>query len=225
MSLVAIATPGGLTEISSIALHIASMWPRPITVVEADPDGGRLAVRLHGRVRPALHDLVSSLRPCSRHSSIVTGDTFGPDIRVVAAPASPDEVIEAIQHLRHSIRHLDDLLGTDVLVSVGTVRPNSPSDDLTKSADGRLLVMRCTIEDIAAVVHRRRMLQAVGPWTVLTAGGRLTTVEVARVVHWPVLADLLPADRSNSATLRRRIREFAVELDGGRDRRGVNGAR
>jgi hypothetical protein len=55
-------------------------------------------------------------------------------------------------------------------------------------------------------------LQSTGTWTVLTAGGCLNTIDVARCIHWPVLADLLPSDRRNSLVLRQRIGELAATL-------------
>lgn len=212
MSLVALGTPGGLTEISSIALHIGSMWPRPVTVVEADPDGGRLAARHNWRIRPGLGALAASLRQMHGTNSDSGAASYGADLKVVAAPASPEEVISVIPYLSDSARRIDEVLGTDVLVSVGTIRPGSPASALIESADARLLVMRCTIDDVSAVVHRRKLLQAIGTWTVLTAGGALTTVDISRVIHWPVLADLLPSDRRNTIILRRRIGEFAANL-------------
>ena len=236
MSLVALGTPGGLAEISSIALHIASMWPRPVTVVEADPDGGRLAVRHNWPLRSELGALAASLQQTPQggswawHSGSETSGSnlheqnisrrtmysrptmYGNDFRVVVAPAAPDDVITAVSKLALSPRRMEEVLGTDVLISVGTIRPGTPVSALLESADARLLVMRCTIEDVSAVLHRRGLLQSVGPWTILTAGGGLTTVDIARVIHWPVLADLLPSDRRNSLVLRQRIGELAATL-------------
>jgi hypothetical protein len=229
MSLVALGTPGGLAEISSIALHIASMWPRPVTVVEADPDGGRLAVRHNWPIRPGLGALAASLNQSPQggwawqSSREVSGQAlndpkiygrsiYGSDFRVIPAPAAPDDVITAVSELAVCPWRIEEVLGTDVLISVGTIRPGSPASALIERADARLLVMRCTIEDVSAVLHRRHLLQSVGSWTVLTAGGRLDTVDVARVIHWPVLADLLPSDRRNSLVLRQRIEEFATTL-------------
>lgn len=212
MSVVALGTPGGLTEISSIALHIGSMWPRPVTVVEADPDGGRLAARHNWRIRPGLGTLAASLQQSGSVDTDNGTASYGADLKVVAAPAAPEDVISAMRQLSESAKKLEAVLGTDVLISVGTVRPESPASTLIECADARLLVMRCTIDDVSAVVHRRKLLQATGDWTVLTAGGALTTIEIARVIHWPVLADLLPSDRRNSVILRRRIGEFAANL-------------
>lgn len=212
MSLVAVATPGGLSEISSIALHLATLWPRPVTVIEADPDGGRLSVRHGGRLRPGLCSLVASL--CGSHPTDKWNwaTAYSPDVHVVPAPTAPEDVISAVGRLSSSDLELDRVIGTDVLISIGVIRPNTPCTALACEADARLLVMRSTIDDVAAVIHRRKTLETFGTWTVLTAGGNLTTVEVARNVHWPVLADLLPSDRRNSAILRQRIEEFATSI-------------
>lgn len=188
------------------------MWPRPVTVVEADPDGGRLAVRHNWSLRAGLGNLAASVGN-AHHQVANIGNVAGKqNLRVVTAPVNPDDVIKAIGELSGSTGRLDDLLGTDVLISVGIIRPESPSETLIRSADARMLVMRCTIDDVAAVLHRRQLLQGIGEWSILTAGGRLTTIQVARAVSWPILADLLPSNRHNSAILRRRISEFAIAL-------------
>jgi len=220
MSVVALGTPGGLLEISSIALHVAAMWPRPVTVIEADPDGGRLAVRHNWHLRPGLAALTSSLRGFSNALAPVEpasteNENFGSTrghIRVITAPLAPEEVIAELRELSSTASRLEEVLGTDVLISIGTIRPGSPATALIEAADARLLVMRCTVEDVAAVLHRRQLLQSTGTWTVLTAGGCLTTIDVARCIHWPVLADLLPSDRRNSLVLRQRIGELAATL-------------
>lgn len=188
------------------------MWPRPVTVVEADPDGGRLAVRHNWSLRAGLGTLAASVGNAHHRVAEIRNVACGRNLSVVTAPVNPDDVIEAIGELSGTNWRLDEILGTDVLISVGIIRPGSPSETLMKNSDARMMVMRCTIDDVAAVLHRRQLLQGIGAWSILTAGGRLTTIQIARAVPWPVLADLLPSDRHNSAILRRRISEFAVAL-------------
>lgn len=212
MSTVALATIGGFGDTSSAVLHVASKWPSPVTVVEADPDGGRLAHR-HG-LRPGLSDLATVLR---RGTSV---QVPGRVLRIPVVPASPDpeETIVALHRIAPMVGRLQMALGTDVLFDVGILRPQSPSEGITRATDARILMMRCTLDDVAVVLHRHRTLQALGRWTVLTAGGSLTTPQVSRVIRWPILADLTPFDRRNQTVLSQRMAEFAifVESESGR---------
>lgn len=187
---------------SSAVLHIARRWPRPVTVIEADPDGGRLACR-HG-LRPGLTDLAHALRfgrPVGTQDHVSA-------VSLVPAPPDPEETIGAIDGITSVVGSLETSLGTDVLFNVGILRPSSPADGITRAADARILMMRCTLDDVAAVLHRHRTLETLGRWSILTAGGSLTTIQISRVIKWPVLAELIPLDGHNMSILARRISEF-----------------
>ena len=215
MTLVVTSTTGGLMDLATVSLHIASMWPRPITVVEADPDGGRLAARHDWDVRPGLVDLATAVRSRSdaaprlapllrRHSD---------DVSVIVAPPAVEPIMASLPVLAQHRDRLDEIVGTDVMVVVGRVRPDSPANELARAADLRLLVTRTDLEDVVALVHRSDHLRAIGSWQVLTAGGRYDAMEVARTVEWPVVADLLPDNPKASARLRQTVREL-VESTG-----------
>lgn len=211
MTVVALAITGGLTDSSEIALHIASLWPREVTVVEADPDGGRLAARKDWPPRPGLVDLVTS----SRATSDVVGElshVIDPRRRVVVAPPSPEAVIAALRLLTTSNDRLDDRLGTDVLVDVGRLRPESPALPVLEMADRRVLVVRRDAEDVVATMHRRNLLESLGEWQVLTAGGRYPIDEVRAALSWPVGADLLPSNKREAAVLRSTIDVLARDI-------------
>ena len=62
------------------------------------------------------------------------------------------------------------------------------------------------------LVHRQQLLNDFGLWKILAAGGRYTVKELSQAVEFPVLADLLPADRKSSASLRKAITALANEL-------------
>jgi hypothetical protein len=214
MALVVTTSVGGLMDLATVSLHIASLWPRPITVVEADPDGGRLAARHDWDVRPGLVDLATAVRSRSdaaprlapllrRHSEAVS---------VIVAPPAAEPIMASLPVLAQHRARLDDIVGTDVMVVVGRVRPDSPANELVRVADLRLLVSRTDLEDVVALVHRADHLRTIGAWQVLTAGGRYDTTEVARTVEWPVVADLLPDNPKASARLRRAMRELVESM-------------
>lgn len=210
MALVVTSTTGGLMDLATVSLHIASMWPRPITVVEADPDGGRLAARHDWDVRPGLVDLATAVRSRSdsaprlapllrRHSD---------DVSVIVAPPAVEPIMASLPVLAQHRDRLDEIVGTDVMVVVGRVRPDSSANELARVADLRLLVTRTDLEDVVALVHRSDHLRTIGSWQVLTAGGRYESAEVARTVEWPVVADLLPDNPKASARLRQTVRQL-----------------
>jgi hypothetical protein len=210
MTLVVTSTTGGLMDLATVSLHIASMWPRPITVVEADPDGGRLAARHDWDVRPGLVDLATAVRSRSESSTRLAPllRRHSDDVSVIVAPPAAEPIMASLPVLAQHRARLDEIVGTDVMIVVGRIRPDSPANDLVQSADLRLLVSRTDLEDVVAVVHRADHLRTLGSWQVLTAGGRYDVSEVARTVEWPVVADLLPDTPKASARLRQSIREL-----------------
>ena len=207
MALVVTATTGGLMDLGTVSLHIASMWSTPVCVIEADPDGGRLAARHNWEVRPGLVELVARLR--SSTGTPPKTDEFirhhGDGVSVVVAPPAAEPVIAALGVLASRPRMLEEAIGTDVIVDVGRARPDSPARELIAAADVRLLVTRTDLEDVVSVVHRSDHLRSLGDWKVLTAGGRYGMDEVDRALEWPVIADLLPSDRRSSGRLKEAV--------------------
>jgi hypothetical protein len=214
MTLVVTTTTGGLMDLATVSLHIASMWPRPITVVEADPDGGRLAARHDWDVRPGLVDLATAVRSRSDEATRLAPllRRHSDDVSVIVAPPAAEPIMASLPVLAQHRARLDEIVGTDVMVVVGRVRPDSPANDLVRSADRRLLVTRTDLEDVVAVVHRADLLRSLGSWQVLTAGGRYDAAEVARTVEWPVVADLLPDNPRASSRLHQAIRELGQSI-------------
>ena len=207
MTLVVTATTGGLMDLGTVSLHIASMWPNRVCVIEADPDGGRLAARHNWEVRPGLVELAARLRSQGGRQDSVSEfmRQHGDGVAVIVAPPAAEPVIAALGVLSGRPTLLEETIGTDVIVNVGRVRPDSPARELIAAADIRLLITRTDLEDVVSVVHRTDHLRSLGDWKVLTAGGRYGIHEVDRAVEWPVIADLLPRDRRSSARLREAV--------------------
>lgn len=215
MALVVTTTTGGLMDLATVSLHIASLWPRPITVVEADPDGGRLAARHDWDVRPGLVDLATAVRSRSDNAPRLAPllRRHSDEVSVIVAPPAAEPIMASLPVLAQHRARLDEIVGTDVMVVVGRVRPDSPANDLVRVADLRLLVSRTDLEDVVALVHRADHLRTIGTWRVLTAGGRYDSAEVARTVEWPVVADLLPDNPKASARLRQAVRELVESMN------------
>ncbi|MEY3071144.1 MAG: hypothetical protein RL473_1251, partial [Actinomycetota bacterium] len=95
MSIIVTGTTGGLTDLGTISLHLATMWPTPVTVIEADPDGGRLAARHNWELRPGLAELAAHVRTpaTSTLDPQSLRRTYRNDVSVVVAPPSAEQVI------------------------------------------------------------------------------------------------------------------------------------
>ena len=211
MSIIVTGTTGGLTDLGTISLHLATMWPTPVTVIEADPDGGRLAARHNWELRPGLAELAAHVRTpaTSTLDPQALRRTYRNDVSVVVAPPSAEQVIAALSIIAPHTRTLDQVLGTDVIINVGRVRPNTPASDIMRAANTRLLISRTDLDDVVALVHRQPLLKELGEWQVLAAGGRYKIDELAKAIEWPVIADLLPSDRRSSAALKLTIAKIA----------------
>jgi len=211
MSIIVTGTTGGLTDLGTISLHLATMWPTPVTVIEADPDGGRLAARHNWELRPGLAELAAHVRTpaTSTLDPQSLRRTYRNDVSVVVAPPSAEQVIAALSIIAPHTGTLDQVLGTDVIINVGRVRPNTPASDIMRAANTRLLISRTDLDDVVALVHRQPLLKELGEWQVLAAGGRYKIDELAKAIEWPVIADLLPSDRRSSAALKLTIAKIA----------------
>lgn len=204
MASFAIGSVGGLTEMGAVCLHVAALWPHPPTVIEADPDGGRLAVRYDWDLRPSLVEFADILR--SGNSSVDPIRSAARRLRsgvtvVVGAPGM-ESACSSVGVLAESMAALEECAPGDVLVDVGIVRPGSPARDLIVSATRRIIVVRKEVDDLVALAHRHELLESLGEWSVLTAGGSLRLTDVMDAIQWPILADLLPHDRKSSSRLR-----------------------
>ncbi len=220
MAVITTSTTGGLMDLATVSLHIASLWPRPITVVEADPDGGRLAARHDWDVHPGLVDLTTMTRShrATSHGSGPMTRRYSDGVAVVVAPPAVEPITASLPVLARHWTRIDEVLGTDVLVVTGRLRPDSAADQLIEAVDRRILVTRTDLEDVVSVVHRADRMRALGHWHVLTAGGQYDVADLSRTIEWPVIADLLPDNPRGSSRLRASIREFAEGIDPDRSR-------
>jgi hypothetical protein len=208
MAVISTSTTGGIMDLATVTLHIASLWPRPVTVVEADPDGGRLAARHDWDVHPGLVDLATMVRSPRATTSGPIMRKYTDNISVVVAPPAVEPIMASLPVLARHRSRIDEILGTDVLVVTGRLRPDSVANQLLEVVDRRILVTRTDLEDVVSLVHRADRMREIGDWHVLTAGGQYGAVDVARTIEWPVVADLLPDNPRGSARLRTSIREF-----------------
>jgi hypothetical protein len=219
VSAVAIGSVGGSAGATALAVSLARTWPKPCVVVEADPDGGRLAARLELAVRPGLVDLAGAARrgdqPDSALWRFAQRDRRG--LAVVPCHPAAEQVQALLRSTAEPIaRWCTSCDEHDVVLDVGRWRPGAATSTLARAAHRRVVVVRGEPEDVVALVHRRDLLAAVGGVEVVVVAGTYGRREVARVVPWPILAEL-PAD-ARRRTARRVVGQLARTLAAGDDR-------
>ena len=189
MTTLALASVKGSPGVTTTALALASWWPRPVVIVEADPAGGDLAARLGLPEEPGLVGLAASLR---RNSPARTPDAASIENYLQAAPvqttSEPAKVLTApaggrqataVLSLLSEHRSLPMPGGADLLVDLGRrVVPTDPVDQSTPlplmdPSDRIIWISRPQLADLAhlaaEVDHRKRTDPA--PLVILNGSG------------------------------------------------------
>lgn len=163
MALVTVMSAKGAPGATTASLLLANLWPRPTLVVDADPLGGDVALRLPGEYGPLNPDRgLMSLLPAARrglspamvldHAQPARGGQPvvpglpGPEQAVAVAPLWPalaDAFAGVVDH--------------DVVVDVGQIHSRSPHLALVERSDALLCVYRATAW---SVLHTRRRLES-----------------------------------------------------------------
>lgn len=213
MSVVGLTACSGSPGTTTSAHALAACWPRRCVLLEADPDGGHLAARLGLSIRPGLVDLAAIVRSgrieLEDMARVAQRDADGVDV-VVAHPAV-DQVStvlrSAARRIGHAVARVDDV---DVIVDLGRLRPSSEALPLLAECAQVLLLTGTRLEDVAALVHRRRWLAEVTASAhlglLVTAQGEHSAEEVARAVDVPLIG-VRPGRSSRRTTERRQRRE------------------
>lgn len=155
MSLLALAAGKGSPGVTTAAVALASVWPRPAAVAETDPAGGDLALRLatpHGA--PLAQDVgVVSLATAARGAVDParvwehTQTTVGP--RVLVGPMSARQAQAMNSSWEPVAQTLAGLPDGDVLADLGRLAPGAAGQALITHADLVLLLARPTREGVA----------------------------------------------------------------------------
>ena len=163
MALIALFSAKGSPGVSTTAMLTAALWPRPSILVDADPMGGDIALRM---VTPDGDPLrtdrgLLSLLPLARrglapevvldHTQVAMGGQ-----QVVAGLAGPEQS-QAVGPLWATLTTaFADLPGHDVIVDAGRAHSNAVHLPLLQQADVVVCVMR---PHVAGVVHARERLR------------------------------------------------------------------
>lgn len=165
MTLIAVAAGKGSPGVTTTAIALASVWPRPALVAECDPSGGDLAMRLSGPGGVALdptHGLLSyaaaarrGAAPLQDHLQEVEGG-----LQVLLGLQTPEQgsgLTDLWAGIASGLAREPD---TVVIADCGRLEPRAPSLEVLRRADLVLLLARPAL---GAVVHLRHRIAAVLP--------------------------------------------------------------
>lgn len=165
MSLIALACDKGSPGVTTTALALAAVWPRPAVLAECDPSGGDVALRLRAAgggpftFDRGLVSYAAAVRrgsaPLGQHLQQMEG---GLEVLVGLQTA---EQASGLTGLWSGVAAgLGSERGVDVIVDCGRLGPGSPAIDVLRRADQVLLMTRPSLD---AVVHLRDRLSALLP--------------------------------------------------------------
>lgn len=145
MSLIALFSDKGSPGATTLALALATVWPQPVALVECDPAGGDLALRLTDPAgRPALcpEPGLLTLAADARRDPTGTASTWahGQPLLAVSGPVvvpglDRPEQGAALAGLWPSIAALLARPHGDVLADLGRLHPGSPASAVAEVAD------------------------------------------------------------------------------------------
>ncbi|WP_309114721.1 chromosome partitioning protein [Saccharothrix sp.] len=205
--LVSVVSLKGSPGVTTFAVALAASWPSAgrALLVEADPSGGDLAVRLGVPAALGLVGVAAAVRHgCDaealwRHSRQLPGG-----LGVVVAPPDAEQASGALRALAEGvdvIRAAADQSDTVVVADCGRMDPGSSAMAIVQRSDVVVLLSRAHAEDLAHLLNR---LDAVGRWgrraVFLLAGTGYSTVEVAWALGVAPLGRV-PWDRVGAAAL------------------------
>ena len=206
MSLIVFGSQKGSPGASLAALAVAGAWPqregRRTVLLEADPDGGVLAVRYGLGREPGLLSLAASARHGVTRGDLWTHTQQIPGgLPVIVAPDRPDQATAALNTAGATLGPwLANLPDVDVIADVGRLGPSSPALTFTTAADIVLMVARPTSEQLMPAAERVKALRLHNESTgwCLIGSKPHSPEEIEKVYEVPVVGVI--ADDTRGAT-------------------------
>lgn len=211
MAVIALTSASGSPGVTTTALGIALLWPRPVLLVEADPTGGSglLAGYFRG-TRTYVGGLIElALTSSSLHDGLaeVSQRIEGTSVSFVAGTRSHTQAPALRELWQPMSEELSDLesTGQDVIIDAGRLGLAGSPAPLLANADLTLMVTRTTLPALSAVRSWADSAQrGTFDWqksgvVVVGEGQPYGTREVAHVLGLPVVATL--ADDPDSAAV------------------------
>jgi hypothetical protein len=217
MSTLILASAKGSPGVTTTALALSFWWQHPLILIEADPAGGDLAVRLGMSEEPGLVGLAAALRRSpiehQQKSGLIAqyAQRTLSGVQVVVAPAGSPQASSALSLLSES-DSVSPPEETDLLVDIGrSARSTGPNDEVGLGrtwgwidTPPELLIWICrpALADLAhlaaRLLHQRdsNQVQAM----VLVGVGVYPPAEIATTLGVPVIGRL-PTDPNGAAAL------------------------
>lgn len=192
MALIALAADKGAPGVTTVALALASVWPRPVLLAECDPAGGDLVFRFpaaDGRQLDPRRGLLSLAVAGRRdyqqqqvwpHVQKLSG---GLDVLLGVTSAEQGTGLSTLWRPLGAL--LAGLPEADVLADCGRLGPDGPPYDLLAQADAVVLITRPDLGDIIRLRDRATAVMAAAD----RRGRRGMTVSVLVVADPKTLKD------------------------------------
>jgi cellulose biosynthesis protein BcsQ len=167
MALVVLGSAKGSPGVTTTAIALGAVWPRPAVVADLDPAAGDLTVRYRrgdGRLLDADVGLLSLGAAVRRHDAANSGGDLAPHLQTVAgglpvlAGLSSPEQVTGLGQVWPAIAQSLRLTPQDVLADCGRLLPGSPTMPVVVSADAVILVARATLDGLYHLRERLRWL-------------------------------------------------------------------
>lgn len=205
MAIVTIGSASGAPGVSTTALMMGALWPRPAILIDADPKGGSpfLAGHLHGEMRPGLVELIMAhqqhLLPDALPRLLI--DIPGTELRVLPGLRAQVQAAAAAQvwpALLAELRRLSIEDGVDTIIDVGRLGMAAWPQPLVLGSDVLVVMCGSGLPELAAVQPWLTWLRDTGPGpavgVLLANEGRpYSAREVQRQLEVPVVG-VVPRD-------------------------------
>lgn len=214
MAVIALASASGSPGVTTTALGMALLWPRPVLLVEADPTGGSgiLAGYFRGarEYTSGIIELALSSSNVSDALADVAQPIEGTQVSMVAGTRSHAQagaVCDLWSPLAEALAELESA-GQDVIIDAGRLGLSGSPEPLLDAADLALLVSRTTLPALSALrswadFFQRPPLDLYQSAVLLVGDGQpYGAHEVSNVVDLPVVATL-PDDPESAAVFYR----------------------
>lgn len=213
MALIVLASASGSPGVTTTALGLALVWPRPVVLVDADPVGGSAVLAGYFQGRAEHNDAMVGLVLAHRDGRLAEGLRSGlmtiPDSQALFLPgvrshAQAASLSEVWAPLALELRALEGT-GQDVIVDVGRLGMVSSPSPLVEQADLALLVVKSDLPSLAAARQWATAWSsasdvgtgAAGVGVVLVGEGRpYTAGELSGVLRIPVVEKITWDERA-----------------------------
>jgi MinD-like ATPase involved in chromosome partitioning or flagellar assembly len=189
MSLLAVAAGKDTRGVTTTALALAAIWPRPqgVLLAECDPAGGSLAARYGMSAAPGLMTLASAGRRQLQGADVTAHTQTLPGELPVLLGALRAEEAHALGRLWSSLAIALADLDIDVIADCGRLDPDTPIAPILQAADVVLLVCEPTREGVLHLQGRIEALRAhqLRPAVVLLGEKPYTSDEVRQALAQP----------------------------------------